>query len=61
MGKVKGRRRSFVARYKRQRKAKLRKLRQKYIDAKTQSAKKQIAEKIGSIAPHLNIDEYLKQ
>ncbi|MCH7604838.1 hypothetical protein IID24_02540 [Patescibacteria group bacterium] len=61
MGKVKGKRRSFVVRYKRQRKAKLQKLRQKYRDAKQQSTKKQIAEKIGNIAPHLNIDEYLKQ
>lgn len=50
-----------MVRYKRQRKAKLQKLRQKYRDAKQQSTKKQIAEKIGNIAPHLNIDEYLKQ
>jgi len=60
MGKVKGKRRSFVVRYKRTRKAKLQKLRQKYLSSKSLSEKKKIAEKMGRVGPHLNIEEYLK-
>lgn len=61
MGKVKGKRRSFVTRYKRQRKAKLQKFRQKYLSSKSLSEKQKIVEKIGRIAPHVNVESYLKQ
>ncbi|MFN7088671.1 MAG: DUF6800 family protein [Candidatus Paceibacteria bacterium] len=46
-------------RRRRKRKEKLRKLRKKYLEAKTQAEKNLIWEKVGRIAPWLSIDEFL--
>lgn len=60
MGKVSIKRRQFIIRAKRKRKQKIRKLKDKYLEAKSKSEKEKILEKIKKIAPHYPDQEILK-
>lgn len=61
MSKQSPKRRSFEIKKKQKRKAKLKALKEKYFLAKTEKEKEKIIEKILKIAPHLKIEEWLKQ
>jgi len=53
-------RRKFLIRKKQQRREKMRKLKQKYLKAKTKEEKEKIIDKILKIAPHYPIENILK-
>lgn len=60
MGKSSVKRRQFTIRAKRKRKQKIRKLKDRYLEAKSKSEKEKILEKIKKIAPHYPDQEILK-
>jgi len=60
MGKVSVKRRQFEIRAKRKRKQKIKKLKDRYLEAKSKSEKEKILEKIKKIAPHYPDKEILK-
>lgn len=53
-------RRRFQIRQRQKRREKIKKLKEKYLRAKTQEEKEKIIEKISKIAPHYPIEEILK-
>jgi hypothetical protein len=53
-------RRKFLIRKKQKRRKKIRKLKEKYLKAKTKEEKEKIIEKILRIAPHYPIENILK-
>jgi hypothetical protein len=53
-------RRKFLIRKKQKRRKKIKKLKEKYLKAKTREEKERIIEKILRIAPHYPIEEILK-
>lgn len=60
MGKISPKRRQFEIKRKRERRKKIKKLKAKYLAAKTKEEKEKILEKILKIAPHYPIEEILK-
>ena len=58
MSKIKGKKRHNVIQLNRKRRTKLRALKIKHGNA-TASEKTRIKDKIGRVAPHLNVDEWL--
>jgi len=61
MSKILQKRRKFEIRKKQKRRKKLKKLREKYLEAKTKEEKGKIIEKIRKIAPHIVRKEFLKE
>jgi polyribonucleotide nucleotidyltransferase len=59
MGKVSPKRREFEIKRKRERRKKLKKLKEKYFKATSEEEKKKIIEKIQKIAPHRKVEEVL--
>lgn len=59
MGKVSSKRRAMVLRQKRLRRVKLKKLRQAYQAAKSQTEKDQLLVKVDKIAPWLSQEEFI--
>lgn len=60
MSKISIKRRQFQIRAKRKRKAKIKKLTEKYLSAKNKEERDKILEKIQKIAPHYPIEKILK-
>ena len=60
MAKISPKRRRFLIRKKQNRREKLRKLRTKYVEAKTKTDKDKVLEKVFKIAPHLTKKEFLE-
>lgn len=54
-------RRAFKIRQKQKRREKIKKLKQKYLVAKTKEEKEKIIQKILKIAPHYPIEQFLRQ
>ena len=61
MSKISRNRRQFEIRKKRKRREKLKKLKEKFLSAKSQEEKDKILEKMKRIAPYLNVEEYIKE
>lgn len=61
MSKQSPKRRSFEIKKAQKKKEKLKKLKERYRAAKTDKDRSKIVEKILKIAPHLKIEEWLKQ
>lgn len=61
MSKISRKRRQFEIRKKRKRQAKLKKLKEKFLSAKSQEEKDKVLEKMKRIAPYLNVEEYIKE
>ncbi len=61
MSKQSPKRRSFEIKKRQKKRAKLKKLKEKYFLAKTQEEKEKIIEKIFKIAPHIKIEQWLKK
>jgi len=61
MSKISRKRRQFEIRKKRKRREKLKKLKEKFLSAKSQEEKDKILEKMKRIAPYLNVEEYIKE
>jgi|UniRef100_A0A7C3WQJ8 uncharacterized membrane protein len=59
MGKVCDKKRRMVLRQRQQRRAKLKKLKQAYLNAKTETDKARIIGKITRLAPYLPVQTYL--
>lgn len=59
MSKVSPKRRQFVIKKRRKRKAKIQKLKEKYLQAKTKKEKEALVEKIKRISPHCPTEELL--
>ncbi|MBU0619192.1 hypothetical protein KKD62_03070 [Patescibacteria group bacterium] len=59
MGKVSSKRRSMVLHQKRQRRDKLKKLRQAYQAAKSETEKERLLIKVNKIAPWLSKEEFI--
>lgn len=59
MGKVYDKKRRMVLRQRQQRRAKLKKLKQAYLNAKTDAEKARIIEKVSRLAPYLSAQAYL--
>jgi len=60
MSKVSPRRRQFVIKKRRKRRAKIQKLKEKYLQTKTKKEKEALVEKIKKISPHYPIEELLR-
>jgi len=60
MSKISPKRRRFEIKKKQKRRKKIRKLKQKYLLAKTKEEKEKILEKIKNISPHYPLKEILK-
>jgi len=60
MAKISEKRRKFIIKLKQERRKKIKKLKEKYLIAKTKEEKEKILEKIQKIAPHYPIEEILK-
>ena len=60
MSKINRKRRQFEIKKKRERRQKIKKLKEKYLMAKTEEEKNKILDKIKRIAPHYPIEEILK-
>lgn len=60
MSKISQKRRQFVIRQKQKRRKKIKKLKEKYLAAKTKEEKTKILEKIRRINPFYSIEEILK-
>lgn len=60
MGKESPKKRRFKIKQKQKRRKKIKKLKEKYLKAKTREEKEKIIEKILKIAPHYPIEEILK-
>ena len=56
MGKISQKRRQFEIRRKRERRKKIKKLKERYLAAKSKEEKERIIKKIKRIAPHLRIN-----
>ncbi|MCD6528579.1 hypothetical protein J7K44_03015 [bacterium] len=61
MGKISQKRRKFEIKKKKKRREKIKKLKEKYFAANSKEEKEKIIEKIRRIAPHLRIEEILKE
>lgn len=61
MSKISVKRRQFTIRQKRKRKAKIKKLKERYLKAKTEKEKQKILDKIQKIAPHHTLDSIRKE
>lgn len=59
MSKISVKRRKFEIKRKKERRRKLKKLKEKYFVTTNKEEKERIIEKIKKIAPHLSIEEYL--
>jgi len=60
MSKISQKRRQFEIRKKQERRKKLKKLKERYFSVKTKEEKEKIIEKMRKIAPHISIEEFLK-
>jgi len=60
MSKISPKRRRFEIKKKQRRRKKIRKLKQKYLLAKTKEEKEKILEKIKTLSPHYPFEEILK-
>jgi len=60
MSKINRKRRQFEIKKKRERRQKIKKLKEKYLMAKTEEEKNKILDKIKRIAPHYPLEEILK-
>jgi hypothetical protein len=61
MSKISQKRRQFEIKRKRERRKKIKKLKEKYFKAKNEKEREKIVEKLRKIAPHLRIEEILKK
>ncbi len=61
MSKISVKRRQFEIKQRRKRKKKIKKLKEKYFNVKSEEEKKRIIEKIQRIAPHYPVKEIFKE
>ena len=60
MAKISQKRRQFLIKQKQKRRKKIKKLKEKFLSAKSKEEKEKILEKIRKIAPHYPTEEILK-
>jgi len=61
MSKISPKRRQFEIRKKRKRREKIKKLKEKYFQSQSKEEKERIKEKLKKIAPHLRVEEILRE